>query len=415
MFEGPSRQFSDVREILLNSNAGEAEGSLVQRALRAIRQHLGLQIAYVSEFVGNETVFRAVDAPGLEHLIRPGDSRSLDDVYCRHILDGRLPELIPDTSRVPLAAAMPMTAAVPIGAHVSVPLRLADGSIYGMFCCLGPAADASLNERDLNMMKAFADLTAFEIDRDLHHEAAWREQEARIREVLAGGVIEMLYQPIWNIGSRRPVGFEALSRFKAEPQRPPDQWFAEAATVGLGAELELEAVRLALAGLPSLPASVYLTVNASPATACGAALAAAIADQPLDRLILEITEHDGVDDYLSLNAALAPLRARGLRLAMDDAGAGHSGLQRILQLEPDIIKLDRYFVHAIDADPGKRALAAALAVFAREIGSQIVAEGVETETELATLRGLGFDVVQGFLLGRPQRLDEAVALATGAG
>jgi hypothetical protein len=88
--------------------------SLVTRALQAVRAHLGLQVAYVSEFVGDETVFRQVDAPGLEHLIKPGDSRSLDDVYCRHILEGRLPELIPDTANEPYAMAMPITAMAPL-------------------------------------------------------------------------------------------------------------------------------------------------------------------------------------------------------------------------------------------------------------------------------------------------------------
>ena len=119
-----------------------------------------MEIAYISEFVENESVFRTVDAPGLEAMIKPGDKRSLDDVYCRHILAGRLPEVMPDTADFPLAAAMPITQAVPIGAHVSVPVRLKDGSVYGMFCCLSPQANRSLNGRDLQVMRAFADLAA---------------------------------------------------------------------------------------------------------------------------------------------------------------------------------------------------------------------------------------------------------------
>lgn len=144
--------------------ADRPDATMIDRVLQSVRQHLGMEVAYVSEFVGNDSVYRAVDAPGLEALIKPGDRRSLDDVYCRHILAGRLPELIPDTSAIPLAAAMPITQAVPIGAHVSVPLKLSDGSVYGMFCCLSPSTNRTLNDRDLQVMRAFADIAAQQID-----------------------------------------------------------------------------------------------------------------------------------------------------------------------------------------------------------------------------------------------------------
>jgi hypothetical protein len=106
---------------------------LIARALAAIRAHLGMDVSYVSQFDGDRTIFRVVDAPGLEHVIKPGDSRPLDDVYCRHILEGRLPQLMPDTAAEPVAAAMPITQAIPIGKHISAPIRMPDGSIYGMF------------------------------------------------------------------------------------------------------------------------------------------------------------------------------------------------------------------------------------------------------------------------------------------
>ena len=101
--------------------AGE---DIIQDALVAIRNHLGMEVAYFSEFSQGRTIFRRVDAPGLEHLIKVGDSHSLNDVYCNHILEGRLPELIPDTSQIPLTWEMPITAAVPIGSHISIPIRL---------------------------------------------------------------------------------------------------------------------------------------------------------------------------------------------------------------------------------------------------------------------------------------------------
>ena len=101
-------------------SAGNAAKLSLQRALSAIRQHLNMDVAYLSQFDGNDSVFEIVDAPGLEELVKPGDRRSLDDIYCKHIAEGRLPELIPDTSKIPLARDMPITNAVPIGSHMSM-------------------------------------------------------------------------------------------------------------------------------------------------------------------------------------------------------------------------------------------------------------------------------------------------------
>src|SRR5262245_34172889 len=162
------------------SQAAPQDG-MVKRSLQAIRTHLDMEVAYVSEFVGDQIVFREVDAPGLEAMVKPGDKRSLDEVYCRHILEGRLPELIPDTAAEPVAMAMPITSAVPIGKHMSVPIRMQDGSVYGMFCCLGFAADHSLHERDMQMMRVFAELAAFEIGREIEAAKMGKEKEDRIR------------------------------------------------------------------------------------------------------------------------------------------------------------------------------------------------------------------------------------------
>jgi predicted signal transduction protein with EAL and GGDEF domain len=279
-------------------------------------------VAYVSEFVGDRAVLRQVDAPGLEALAKVGDSHSLDDVYCRHVLEGRLPEIIADTSAEPFAMALPVTQAVPIGKHMSVPIRLADGRAYGMFCCLGRTADRSLHERDLQMMKAFADLTAFEINRDLEAKKATEEKQARIASMIARAELSIVYQPICDIGTGRAVGLECLSRFSGSPSRPPDRWFAEAAEVGLGAGLELTAIRAALSALPAFPEDIYLAVNVSPATILSSELPDALADLPAGRIVLEVTEHAQVADYDQLRGALAPLRSRGMRLAVDDAGAG---------------------------------------------------------------------------------------------
>ncbi len=420
MFEPHASVFSDTVEKAFAGASLSPDAGIIERLLGAVRTHLGLQVAYVSQIVGDEAIFRHVDAPGLESMLAPGDRRRLDDVYSQYILEGRLPQLIPDTAHEQIAVAKAVTGAVPIGthaslpigAHVSVPLHLSDGSLYGMFCCLGPVADPSLNERDLGMMRVFADLAAREIDRTRLREQQRAARIAPIEAMIADRNVAMQFQPIWRLGHDQPIGFEALSRFMAVPLRTPDLWFTDAADVGLGIELELMVIDMALGALELLPAPTYLTLNASPATAASKGLQRLLKRHPLDRVVLEITEHQGVDDFGMLADALAEMRAAGLRLAVDDAGVGYSGLQHILQLKPDIIKLDRFFVRQIDSDPSRRALAASLAVFAGQVGSTIIAEGVEVAAELDTLRALGFNTIQGYLLGKPQPLPMALALMT---
>jgi EAL domain-containing protein (putative c-di-GMP-specific phosphodiesterase class I) len=396
--------------LIASANQASPSNSMVGRALHAIRSHLGMEVAYVSEFVGDRTVFREVDAPGLEKIIKVGDSYSLDDVYCRHILEGRLPQLMPDTADQPVAAAMPITQAIPIGKHMSVPIRLPDGSVYGMFCCVGFKADRSLHERDLQMMKVFADLAAFEISSELDAAKAVKEKQERIKAVIEKHQISTVYQPIWRLDNVRPIGFECLSRFAAAPTRSPDKWFAEAAEAGLSTPLELAAVRLGLSALESLPSDIYVAVNVSPQTILSGDLPDVLDGLPLGQIVLEITEHAHIDDYDRLLHVLDPLRSRGMRLAVDDAGAGYSSLKHILQIRPDLIKLDITLTRNINLDPARKALASALVVFARETGSRIIAEGVETASELSVLREIGIAKAQGYFLGRPMPFADAVKL-----
>jgi len=174
-----------------------------------------------------------------------------------------------------------------------------------------------------------------------------------------------------------------------------------AADVGLLEELELAAIREAVARLELLPSPTYLSLNLSPATARSADFEASLLGLPGERTVLEITEHARVPDYLALRQALAHFRAGGVRLAIDDAGAGFASLRHILHLEPDIIKLDISITRNVDADRSRRALAAALASFGEEMGIELVAEGIETQAELEALRALGVGHGQGYFIGRP--------------
>jgi DNA-binding NarL/FixJ family response regulator len=222
-----------------------------------------------------------------------------------------------------------------------------------------------------------------------------------IEAILEPGAIRAAYQPVFELATGTVVGYEALARFDREPRRGPKFWFAAATEAGLRDRLELAAIRAHVARFAELPAPAYLSVNVSPSTAASKDLATLLLGLPLERLVLEISEQASVPDYEALQAGLAPLRAQGARLAVDDAGAGTASLRHILRLAPDIINLDSSLTRGIDADRGQRALASALIAFARQMGIAVVAEGMETAAELTTLLDLGVDYGQGFFLGRP--------------
>lgn len=385
------------------------ETSLVDQALNTVRNHLGMEVAYLSEFVGDNTVFRAVSAPGLEHLVQAGDQRPIDQVYCQHIIDGRLPELIPDTSQESLCVSMPITKAVPIGSHMSIPIRLKDGSVYGMFCCLSSKPNASLNSRDLETMRLFAELAMEHINTAREQTAEYRKKSQQVKHLLAQGAFRPVYQPIFDLLSNEIAGFESLCRFETDPYRPPNVWFEEAAETGMGVELENAVIKKAIGNLSAFPDHCYLSFNASPAAVIDKAFAKIMSELPLDRLVLEITEHAQVSDYPAFLGAIEPLRKRGLKLAVDDAGAGYSSLQHIVQVRPDIIKLDLSLVRDVHKDQARRSLANAFIYFARETGAKIVAEGIEYKEELEILKMLGIYGGQGYLLGKPAELDVAIS------
>lgn len=223
-----------------------------------------------------------------------------------------------------------------------------------------------------------------------------------IGEVLRGSAMTSVFQPIVDAAAGRIVGVEALTRFETEPVRSPDRWFADAAEVGLGFELEMAAIRSALARQSELPEGAYLSVNCSPEVLIDPGLAQLADEVDASRVVLEMTEHTAISDYSTVQARLGILRAKGFRVAVDDAGSGFASLHHILQLHPDIIKLDSGLIRDIDVDPAKRALATAMVNFAQELGAELVAEGIETIDEFDTVRGLGITKIQGYLLGRPQ-------------
>lgn len=376
----------------------------LREILRAIRTHFGMEVAFISEFKDERRFFRFVDEAQAAPFLEAGAWNPLEESYCQRVLEGRLPEIIRDARQEPAALELAVTLELPVGAHLSVPIRLRDGSVYGTLCCFSRQPDATLNERDLAMMRVFADFAARQLERQRARHQRQKAAKARICDVLDHRRFHIVFQPMHDLVDQRIAGYEALSRFVAEPLRGPDKWFEEAALVGLREELELAAIEMALEALPAIPPTAYLSLNVSPATILSGRLAECLKPYPLDRLMLEVTEHDIVEDYARLFEALVEMRRQGLRLAIDDAGAGYASFRHILHLAPNVIKLDRSLVQGIDKRPDSRALTAALVGFTNETGSRLLAEGVETQAELEVLREIGVRKAQGYLLGRPGQL-----------
>ena len=228
----------------------------------------------------------------------------------------------------------------------------------------------------------------------------------RLQEVIGRGAFEIYLQPIVRLSTGLMVASEALTRFS--DGLPPDVQFAEAASLGLGLALQRATLAAAIEAAASLPPGVALSVNLSADVlrhepALPAILAAA--GRPL---IVELTEHERIDDYATVRSALVRL-GPNVKLAIDDAGSGYSSLRHILALQPSYVKLDIEWVRGIDRDPAGRALVSGLVYFATETGCELIAEGIETQAELEAIRGLGVQLGQGYLLGRPRP-----AIASGA-
>jgi EAL domain-containing protein (putative c-di-GMP-specific phosphodiesterase class I) len=237
-------------------------------------------------------------------------------------------------------------------------------------------------------------------DRDRRRQAL-RE---RILSVVEDGSLRAVFQPIVDVESGMPVGVEALARFRCEPVRSPDQWFAEARTVGLGRELEMAALRAAVTQMRRLPRGMFIAVNVSPQLLTSSALWTLLAEVDPARLVLEITEHSRIRHYSRIQDVADGLRGMGVRLAVDDVGAGFASLRHVLVLRPDLIKLDVSITRDVDTDPARQLLIASILAFAAEMSTTVVAEGVETVDEMASLRDLGIRYAQGFGFGRPASL-----------
>jgi EAL domain-containing protein (putative c-di-GMP-specific phosphodiesterase class I) len=242
-------------------------------------------------------------------------------------------------------------------------------------------------------------------DRLVFEERLRTAKQARasyISSLIHSDSFAVAFQPVFDLRRGIVSGIEGLARFPSDNGRGPDILIAEAWTLGLGLELELAIVAKALRSAERLPPRVFLAVNISPAAAMSDQFVALItgASRP-SSIVVELTEHAVVEDYEMLNQHLDKLRARGVRVAVDDVGAGFASLRHILRLHPDLIKLDVSLVSEINDNADQQALASSLISFAEKVHSPVVGEGIESPEQLKCLTELGVGYGQGFFLARP--------------
>lgn len=222
-----------------------------------------------------------------------------------------------------------------------------------------------------------------------------------IQRIIDSEAIAVALQPVIDLTSHEWFAAEALTRFTDGSS--PATVFPTAEEVGRAADLELLTLSRALEALSALPPGVALSVNASPVCILDRRFTGVMLthEHELSRVILEITEHSAVTSYPDIDAVLGPLRRCGLRLAVDDTGAGYASFHHILNLRPDIIKIDRSLIADIDRDVGRRSFITAIMLLALDLGAAVTAEGIERPEELDALTTLGVDHGQGYLICRP--------------
>lgn len=364
-----------------------------------IRTHPGLDAAAVAILWGRNKVVPIVaipDSPGFQAR------RPLPATIGRYLrarsADGPWVESCRGARASAYGRAM---AAQGLSAVATLPIVEADRQVGVLIIGTTKDGPTTLIRRMPSLVEFGALATALLADPLAARQAdAMRQQE--LWSLIAARAFDPVFQPIVELTTGETVGYEALTRF--HDGSDPGERFSAARQIGLGKVLEYATMRAALEEASALPEAAWLALNVSAEVVLSGTRLRRLLSSESRQLVLEVTEHEPVADPAAIRGAVVRLgdRFRTLRLAVDDAGAGFNGLRFILDLAPDLIKLDRALITDIENDPARQALVVGMEHFASRLGAQLVAEGVETEAALATLNSLGVALGQGHLLGRPQ-------------
>ena len=267
------------------------------------------------------------------------------------------------------------------------------GSAFGVLGVAGTGDEQGTLSAVVDLAPQIAGL----VHRALTSDTAVAGQRRQVEAVLSDDAFWAEFQPIVDLRSGVTVGYEALTRFP--DGRRPDLWFRQAAGVGLGADLEIAAIERVLDTSHLLPGDTWLSINVSAHTLIEHDLRPVLARADR-RVILEITEHERVRDYRAITRRMQHLGDAGL--GVDDAGSGYASLRHIFELQPELVKLDRTWIHGMHQDPVRTALITGLLHFATELDASLLGEGIEHAEDRAALERTGVTLGQGYLFGRPR-------------
>lgn len=371
----------------------------VARILDIMRAQLGMQTAFIADTTTAAAHIVWIEGPSAAYPMLAGGS-ALDE-FCALVLRQECPPIVPDTIST---GGLPAGVAQTVGAFAAVPMTRPDGAPFGILAAVTHQPDPLLHDADAGMIRILSKAIARLIEQQGLVTAPRSKEIEQIRRVLDGAGLSMVFQPIIDLESRLTLGYEALARFGERPERSPDRWFADAARLDLGADLEMAAVHAALSHIDRLSPGAFLSINASTATVVSPEFLRAVKAVRPGRLVVELTDRPAIDDDRALGTALATLGMAGVQIATDVTDAGFETLSALLQLTPDIIKIDALLVRGIDTDPVRLALAKTIVAFADDLGASIVGEAIQTEQELAALKAIGVRSGQGRLLGAPAPL-----------
>lgn len=367
--------------------------------LEHARRHLGMDVAFVARQADGRNHYEAVTAePGSTAAPDVGASEVLEETYCWRLGQGLLDGVLPDAASDPRVATLEVTERLGIGAFVGVPIHDSHGRILGTICCYShePLPDFPPERR--SVLDVLSSLVRHRLGQLEGSRREFRRAQEQVDRVLDGGRPRVVMQPIVDLTSMRLVGLEALSRFG---DATPGAVFADARAVGRSIDVELRSLAAIADALGDVRAGVQVAVNVGVET-----LLSPRADEILDRLGtgrvgIELTEHASAVDPDGLDRRVEELRGLGFRLTLDDVGTGIGGLQRMVRLQPEVIKLDRRIVPGVDADPARAAVVTAALRFAAATGAIVIAGGIERDADRERLHQLGVPQGQGYGIGRP--------------
>jgi EAL domain-containing protein (putative c-di-GMP-specific phosphodiesterase class I) len=388
--------------MVLAGLGARVDGQL-ERILALAAEHLEMDFAFVADAAPGRPLFQFSTDVAAVFGLAEDELTAWLGTCSQLMLAGEIPPAVPDVAADSRVRCLVSASQGEIGAYICVPITLSDGTVFGSLGCLNRDPHV-LGERDVRFMQMLAEMAGPEIE-------GVREQEqarARISKLIDQSALDIALQPVFDVHDGHCLGVEALSRFPATYGHT-DEVFECAHSVGLGLQLETLALTHAVRLLPALDRDQFLAVNLTPQVAFELSATGAAHPEILPRLVLEITEHAAVDSYARLRRALRPSRELGLRLAIDDAGAGYASLKHVVELEPDVIKIDRSLIDGLAGDRARRSVVSAFVLLAIEMGASVIAEGVEQAADLEAIRDLGVDAAQGYLAARPTTDRNALA------